>query len=248
MVRFLNTYGINDKISEIMRTADEFVFIVSPYLKLSERIRIELEDMQRLKIDMRIVYGKKELRKEEMDWLESTNWIRVGFIKNLHAKCYVNEKMAVISSMNLYDFSQTENYEMGIVAYRDEDPELYGDIINEVRKLLRISEDISLATPSKEEKASYDNPPKESPVASMDKSFSNHNGWCIRCGSSIVMNPDNPYCDKCFKSWNRWKNPDYIEEKGHCHSCGKDNRSSMSNPLCSRCKPGLGNTLRKIFG
>ncbi len=34
--------------------------------------------------------------------------------QNLHAKCYLNEKAAIITSMNLYDFSQVNNNEMGV--------------------------------------------------------------------------------------------------------------------------------------
>lgn len=32
---------------------------------------------------------------------------------DLHAKYYINEKKAIICSMNLHDYSQTTNVEMG---------------------------------------------------------------------------------------------------------------------------------------
>lgn len=39
----------------------------SPYLRLNERIKELLEDKNRLKIDVRIVYGKTDLRPDEAD-------------------------------------------------------------------------------------------------------------------------------------------------------------------------------------
>lgn len=55
-------------------------------------------------------------------------------------KCYMNEDEAIVTSMNLYSFSQQNNDEMGIYVKKKDDPELYNDILNEVQRLLTISE------------------------------------------------------------------------------------------------------------
>ena len=63
----------------------------------------------------------------------------------LHAKCYLNEKEAIVTSMNLYSYSQDNNDEMGIYVTKKEDPELYEEISNEAKRLLRISEEIRVS-------------------------------------------------------------------------------------------------------
>ena len=72
-----------------------------------------------MKIDVRIVYGKSELAPQEINWLRSLAFVRTSFCQQLHAKCYVNERAAIITSMNLYDFSQVNNNEMGIYVDRE---------------------------------------------------------------------------------------------------------------------------------
>lgn len=71
--------------------------------------------------------------------------MRTSFCENLHAKCYVNEREAIVTSMNLYEFSQVNNHEMGIYVTKADDPQLYEEIYTEARRLIRISEEIRVS-------------------------------------------------------------------------------------------------------
>ena len=53
--------------------------------------------------------------------MQQLNYVRISFCKNLHAKCYLNEESCIVSSLNLYEFSQVNNNEMGILISKDED-------------------------------------------------------------------------------------------------------------------------------
>jgi len=53
----------------------------------------------------------------------------------LHAKCYINENKAIISSMNLYDYSQTRNVEMGFLITKEGDPEAYKKMMEDIDDL-----------------------------------------------------------------------------------------------------------------
>ncbi|PYE39615.1 phospholipase D family protein [Psychrobacter fozii] len=119
--------------------------IISPYLKLNERIKELLEDHNRLKIDIRIVYGKNDLHPEEINWLKNLTFIRTSFCKNLHAKCYLNENECIITSLNLYEFSQVNNNEMGVLIYRNEDSKLYADTYEEAQRIIRISDEVRMS-------------------------------------------------------------------------------------------------------
>lgn len=145
MAKFLNTSGTTYHLEELIKKASDRLIIISPYLKLNERIKELLEDKNRLKIDIRIVYGKNELQPEEINWLKNLDFVRTSFCKNLHAKCYMNENECIITSLNLYEFSQVNNNEMGVLISRDNDGQLYADTYEEVQRIIRISDEIKVS-------------------------------------------------------------------------------------------------------
>ena len=145
MAKFLGTTATNYHLEQLIKEARERLIIISPYLKFNERFKTLLEDKDRMKIDVRIIYGKSELAPKEINWLGSLESVRTSFRQNLHAKCYMNEQAVIITSMNLYEFSQLNNDEMGVYILRDEEPELYKDVYDEVQTLIRSSEQVKLA-------------------------------------------------------------------------------------------------------
>ncbi|WP_201527875.1 MULTISPECIES: phospholipase D family protein [Psychrobacter] len=145
MAKFLNSSGTTYHLEELIKSASDRLIIISPYLKLNDRIKELLEDRNRLKIDIRIVYGKNDLQPEEINWLKNLTFIRTSFCKNLHAKCYLNENECIITSLNLYEFSQVNNNEMGVLIYRNEDTKLYADTYDEAQRIIRISDEVRMS-------------------------------------------------------------------------------------------------------
>lgn len=70
MAKFLNTSGTTYHLEELIKKSSDRLILISPYLKLNERVKELLEDKNRLKIDIRIVYGKSDLQPEEINWLK----------------------------------------------------------------------------------------------------------------------------------------------------------------------------------
>jgi hypothetical protein len=140
MAKFLTTNGINYLLEEIIKGARERLVLVSPYLKLNAKIKELLGDSYRPDLNIQIVYGKRELDAAERQWLNSVPHIQTRFCRNLHAKCYFNENLCVITSLNLHLFSQQNNNEMGVMIKRATDHQLYADVSAEVDRLVRISE------------------------------------------------------------------------------------------------------------
>jgi hypothetical protein len=145
MAKFLNTSATNYYLEELIKGATDRLILISPYLKLNDRIKELLEDKNRLKIDVRIVYGKSELQPMEISWLNELTFVRTSFCKNLHAKCYINESSCIITSLNLYEFSQVNNNEMGVFVSRDNDPEMYKDTYEEAQRIIRISDEVRVS-------------------------------------------------------------------------------------------------------
>ena len=145
MAKFLNTSATNYYLEELIKGAKDRLILISPFLRLNDRIKELLEDKNRLKIDVRIVYGKSELQPEEVNWLKALAFVRTSFCKNLHAKCYLNEELCIVTSLNLYEFSQVNNNEMGVLINRADDAALYKDAYEEAQRIIRISDEIRIS-------------------------------------------------------------------------------------------------------
>jgi phosphatidylserine/phosphatidylglycerophosphate/cardiolipin synthase-like enzyme len=231
MAKFLTTSGITYHIENMMKEAREKLILISPFLKLNERLRQILDDKDREKIDIRVVYGKNDLQPEENNWLKSKASIRSSFCKNLHAKCYLNENEALITSMNLYEFSQVNNEEMGILFVKAKEPDFYVQIYDEAMRLIRISDEVRV-TVEKIQPAEVHFEPAGRRSSKL-KSSPPEVGYCIRCRAAQNPDPTHPFCKDCFGKWKQYEKPDY-EEK-FCHLCGKSTKSSMRKPSCYDC-------------
>ena len=75
------------------------------------------------------------MRDFEKDKFQSFQNINIYFLANLHAKCYLNENTALITSMNLYGYSEENNREMGIEINKSENYGLYEDILKESKSI-----------------------------------------------------------------------------------------------------------------
>ncbi len=147
MAKFLNTSATNYFLEELIKDAKERLILISPFLKLNDRI--------------------KEL-----------TYIRTSFCKNLHAKCYLNEEMCIVTSLNLYEFSQVNNNEMGVLIRRADDSELYRDAYDEAQRIIRVSEEVRITL----ERVASDSDPQHN--------VATHAGTapvCPKCGTTMVL-------------------------------------------------------------
>ncbi len=229
MAKFLDTLGISNELGQIIKTAKEKLVIVSPYLQISDRFKEMLEDQDRMRIYIDLIYRTSKLQPQDSNWLKNLTSVRTRICKNLHAKCYLNESRALITSMNFYEFSQVNNEEMGISVSKEEDPQLYEDISREIQRLIRNNDEIKVSVEKVVKKE--DNITKE--TKKEETKTNNGKGHCIRCDDSIKLDDKHPLCKKCYVKWNKYADPTYEEKV--CHICGKKNASSMEKPVCYFC-------------
>lgn len=124
---FVTTAEIGYYLEKMFKEAEKSIIIISPYIKMSQRIRSILLDKSKNNIDIKIVFKK--------DFEISNISAQIFKRDNLHAKCFLTEKYALIGSMNLFDYSQVNNDEMGIFLTREENSELYSNIEKEALRL-----------------------------------------------------------------------------------------------------------------
>ncbi len=145
MADFLNTSKVTYCLEELIKKARKRIILISPYLRFNKRIRELIEDKARAGVQVHVVYGKRDLKQSETDWLRSLSTVVCSYCENLHAKCYLSESYAIITSMNLYEFSQVNNNEMGVFIRQKTDEKLFRETSEEAERLIRISDEATLS-------------------------------------------------------------------------------------------------------
>lgn len=136
MPQFVNTQGISHYLNEILDKSSEKIIIVSPFVRMNEMLinRLKYLDRNRKLIYFIVQTGK--IREFDMKVLSELTNIRLYENKNLHAKCYMNEKIAIISSMNLYEYSQQNNIEYGVLLEKSEDETAFKQLAEEINRTI----------------------------------------------------------------------------------------------------------------
>ena len=224
MAEFLNTTGVSAALDTIINQANEGLTLLSPYLNINPQLKTLLKYKTK-EVKSLLIYGKKKISLQEKEWLLTVPSLKVRYCQRLHAKAYLNEQEALITSMNLLKYSQQNNYEMGIRLSKKEDPELFESLQKQIRLIYQDSIEAPIAAnpPTEISRRSTPFPRRSAPAT----------GYCIRDRAVIPANPDKPYCPPCFQSWNHYKNPRYQENV--CHLCGRENNSTIDKPCCYSC-------------
>lgn len=225
MAEFLTTNGTSFHIENIIKEAKNKLVLVSPYLQLSKTFYERLRDACNRNVATKIIYGKDELKPNEKNSLAELKNVELFFFENLHAKCYFNESKMVITSMNMYEFSEKNNREMGVLIEREKDKELFEKAVEETKSIIDSSEKQSL---NKTSRVFGLKTPEKGKV-----NHKHHRGYCIRCEERIDFDTKKPYCPDCFSIWSQFGNPFY--EENVCHRCGEYEVTTMEKPLCYDC-------------
>jgi hypothetical protein len=259
MAKFLKGFEVNTEVENIFRGAKSFLWIVSPYIKLHHRYKDVLNThINNDRLSIILVFGKndgemqKSLPKEEVDFFLKFPNIEIRYEKRLHAKFYANDSSSMITSMNLYDFSQDNNIEAGVLMDTslfntltgaqtlDKQATDYFDEVIETSVLLFKKEpeySVGILGIGKKYERSIVVENKIENLIKVKKEIKHQelheNGYCIRCGGEITLKPTIPYCRNCYSDWK--KTNDKIHQETYCHICGEKNHSSLSYPACINC-------------
>ena len=220
--RFYFDGDVESAVRRLIKEAREEIIIVSPYNKFWINLKDDLHDALERGVAVSLIYRKGE-NLSDIKWLEKEG-ATVLPVERLHSKLYVNETTALVTSMNLVESSAINSKE---ICARFDGPERE-ELVRYAHRLADRS-DAHLAQQTARGNPKPAPPPRSAPKAAA----ASVTGYCIRCGIEISLNPEKPLCAKDYKSWNRFKDPDY-EEK-YCHLCGEEHDTSMAKPLCRSC-------------
>lgn len=137
MAIFLDTQAISNELMKLIKDSKEKIILVSYNFKVNQQIQERLKTKSKIGTlsEIVIVYGRKDIKQSEIEWMKEIQDLKIYEKANLHAKCYLNEEKAIICSMNLYDYSQQTNIEMGILITKENDNEAYNQLIDEINNI-----------------------------------------------------------------------------------------------------------------
>ncbi len=144
MAEFLTTQGTSYYIEDIIRKAKNKLVLISPFLQISKTLFERLKDADRQNVKITLIYGKDELKPDEKKKLQELRNLSLYFFENLHAKCFFNEESMVITSMNMYEFSEKTNREMGVLIRAKGDEKVYNEAVKETDSILASAKKDSL--------------------------------------------------------------------------------------------------------
>lgn len=142
MNKVIPTRGISHRIEEIISKAEKKIILVTPFLKITQEYYTRLIQASEKGVEITVLYGKKELDEEQEKMLLDIDSLELRYLKNLHAKVYLNESEGGISSMNLYRYSEVNNFELG-VSFKNNSADndfIYRDTYSEVQHMISQSE------------------------------------------------------------------------------------------------------------
>ncbi len=149
MATFLTTEDIVSHLHKIIEQAAGELILISPYIDADDETMNRLRDKAG-KTAIHVVYRYKKstkrpnLNPDDRAFFDSIG-ARVSSLKDLHTKCYLNQKEALVTSMNLYRYSQENNDEMGILVSKQDDSVLYEAIYREANRLGGATDELSTA-------------------------------------------------------------------------------------------------------
>jgi len=239
VAEFLNKDAAYARIVSIVDKATDEVVLITPYIKMPDDLfaRLKYKDARGMKTV--VVCRGKDLAAEVKSKLRQLRHLELRFDEDLHAKCFYNEDLMVITSLNLYEHSQQHNREMGILINLAEDESVFREALREAEYIVDSAKKDSaikgvLDAIGKEARSLVASQVADKPKRTRAYKASNERGFCVRCNKSKTYDVSAPYCLACYKVWEKYKNPGHKEK--YCHSCGRPKeRITMAKPLCGSC-------------
>ncbi len=238
-----STSSLTGAIEEIVLNAEKELFLVSPYIKFTKKNdKIWSTLIQGLELTKKnginiVFITRKPKNKTEIT--EIKNKLKkyadkVWLVPDLHAKCYFNGNRALVSSMNLYYHSASENFEIGVDFQGESDEESLRYIQNYINLLMDMGEEILAGTKTSGSiKLKYSETNGKYTLKSENQE---HLGFCIVCRNEIKIDINKPKKLHVVRCKDCWEDKKKGAVKGQfCHICGYTIKTSTDKPACISC-------------
>ena len=236
--RIYTDNDITGQVVRVIREARENLAIVSPYVENVPHVEQAIVEAKEYGATITAFVRKDgdveggNNGKTALEWFR-LNDIEIVGVPHLHAKFYMNENEAVVTSMNLLKSSWLGSLELGIVVTGD----AHRQLVEYLKTLRRVSGAPELPT-----KPSFFNKLRKPRAKAAQKKSTKKTtaavaeGYCIRCGdplSNAEAKAKKTLCRNDYLAWAEYKNEEYPEK--FCTTCGKSRKTSFLYPQCRPC-------------
>lgn len=272
MAQFLNHTNIKKELLNLFKTAEELIFLVSPFIKLNDEMKYALSRKKNdINFEIVVLFGKNEfdlsksLSKDDMEFFKQFKNVEIFYNPDLHAKFYANESKSIITSLNLHQYSVQNNIEIGVLIERKfidltRERKLDTEAFDYIEKVIKNSKIVYEHRTNQEryffglfkgeisKEVGYD----ATKVIYKDSKPGNFgqlkSGFCIRTGKSIPFNIKVPFSKEAYESWVKWRNNNYKEK--YCHYSGENSngQTNFLNPVLEKYSKEAHNLQKKLHG
>ena len=212
--RFIKASAINDVlfntelrdcIDVIITESENFLILISPYIIPGNVLIESVVNASQRGVEVTIVHNTKILTNPEakiaIGRMQKAG-CKVYHHPRIHSKMYINDELALITSLNLVTGSFDNSFESGIVT---NDVDTKEDILEHIEKDL-LQSDLIQETKLTE--------------------FNISKGYCIRTKVEIPFDIHKPV------EYTEYISSGYDKSGQFCHYCGKSAETNVANPFC----------------
>lgn len=223
--------AVHGEVLQLIDQAQRSLVLISPYFQPWDSLIRALERATLRGVAIVVIArgGPDKARQEQGVAQLRGRLAMVGYVERLHAKVYLSEHEALVTSMNLLGTSALDSEEIAVYLRQRDEPDPFGKV--------KVFCDRMIAQAEQDRLRSRVNPAAEEGRATKPDREPRRprraRGSCIRCAEAVPLNLDKPLCGDCYSSWAQYENYEYPEK--YCHACGDANKTTMAKPLCRPC-------------
>ncbi len=140
----LSSTDISREVLALIEGAKQVLILVSPYFDPWDRLATEIKraaNRPGIKVVLLLRGGEDRAKQEEKSRDIAAAGVRVAFLARLHAKVYISESQAIVTSMNLLKSSALDSWELAIRAHAKLDTAQFNDIVAHTKGLMERAKD-----------------------------------------------------------------------------------------------------------
>jgi hypothetical protein len=229
--------AVHADVMSLIDCAQKRLVLVSPFIDLWPGLVTALKRAETRGVEITLIArGGDTKEKNQRALRQVRNVCRyVGFVERLHAKVYLNEAKAILTSMNLVQSSALNSIEISAFVESQWATKEYAQLKRICDALIDTARQDELRSERPHDDENDDDGDDNEVVVVPRGPRGRPPKWghCIRCEERIEFDMMHPLCDGCFTSWNRYKNKDY--EECYCHKCGEECATTFADPICEDC-------------
>ncbi|MDY6911584.1 MAG: hypothetical protein SVM79_04410 [Chloroflexota bacterium] len=145
MAKFLSTELVSLEIKRTITSAESEVTVMAPDLKFPDTFFELIQEALEKGVKITVAYEKASLRANQRRKLCGFENLEIYRSNGLNANCYFNENRMIITSMEMQDYAEGTNREMGVLVRRVQDQDFFRKAVSEAESILADSSKVDRA-------------------------------------------------------------------------------------------------------